>query len=308
MLWLFTAMQGWGVPTKRQKIYFSCRFPISFQLLFLSAMVCHCFSQAPEPPCSTPSAGSRVPPCPPPLLSCGAVSSETPAVTRKELLLGHHWCSSAGQHSEPWGGPAQPWGLECDTGISWKINFLTQFEALESKHCLLAQDGSSIRCVWWNFPTVFIPSVSCTFIAKYFLAHTGTRQLLEATSRVLTQRGHWGEKVWEIWLRSGCSPGQPHRPQEHRPRWMAKIPPVSQGELENSGPTNSYSKAQVTEPKPFLLGLQSSGCLNGEDREEPQTAWNALTDNLSLTGSKGSSFWVQYWLSNRGITISERYN
>lgn len=137
--------------------------------------------------------------------------------------------------------------------------------------------------------------------------------LNKAWSRVWNSRGDGGEKVWHTagWG-SGCSP----HPTGHTDpkntdstgRGYPKTPPVSQGELQNTGPTNFYSKAQITEPRAFVLGPCSLGCLNGDIKKKKPNQPGMLWLTTWLTGSKASSFCVQHWLSNRGIIIIERYN
>lgn len=204
-----------------------------------------------EPPGSTPRAGSCVPPAHPIAQLWGCQSSQAPAATRKGLLLGQRWCARVGQHSEHWGGPAQLWGLEGDAEIIWKINFLAQFEVLESRHCLSARGAPKDQmCVVKLSNRVFIPSGSCTFIAKYFLAHTETRLLLEATSRVL--KGHTeGRRCEKSGWGSGCTDP---KSTTIAGRGCSQNTPVSRRAGEYNA-THFYSKAQVTEPKPFLLGL-----------------------------------------------------
>lgn len=206
-----------------------------------------------EPPGSTPRAGSCVPPAHPIAQLWGCQSSQAPTATRKGLLLGQRWCARVGQHSEHWGGPAQLWGLEGDTEISWKINFLAQFEVLESRRC---QHGVHQRmCVVKLSNRVFIPSGSCTFIAKYFLAHTETRLLLEATSRVL--KDHTEGRRCE---KSGWGSGSTGPKSTTIPGCgCSQNTPVSQGELENTMQPISTAKHRSQSQSLFCWACRVQG-------------------------------------------------
>lgn len=68
---------------------FTCRFPISFQLLSLLYDGCHHLSCILEQPCSTTSAGEPCPALPTPVIQLwGSQISKTPTATRKKLLRG----------------------------------------------------------------------------------------------------------------------------------------------------------------------------------------------------------------------------
>lgn len=124
------------------------------------------------------------------------------------------------------------------------------------------------------------------------------------------QQGDWGEKVWHTagWG-SGCSPLATLTPKTPTSLDVAiqkaHLSPQESCRVQAQPTSTAKHRSQSQE----LLCWGHAWCAWREMwGKETKTAWNALTDNLTLTGSKASSFWVQHWLSNRGIIIIERYN
>lgn len=123
-----------------------------------------------------------------------------------------------------------------------------------------------IRCVWWKFSTGSIRIIHIhSIVFPRF-------ELNKAIAGSHIQSGETAEGIEERrcdtagWGGAATVPLATPTPRTSLVVAIQKTPPVSHGELENTSPTNSYSKAQVTQPRPFLLAPCSVGCLNGDER------------------------------------------